>query len=103
VGSELFSDAKQCVTVIPVGDEQLAEALKLTQAIRAEGKRCELVTRGNMGKKMKRAEKAGATVVLILGDSEVANGEVTTKILACGTQEQVKRDEISAWLTQQKL
>ncbi len=90
------------IVIIPVDSAQEMEAVKLAQELRREFV-VELVTRGNMGKKMKRAEKAGASAVLILGDSEVANAEVSVKVLADGRQEQVKRDELSAWLTQQKL
>jgi len=42
---------------------------------------------GNMKKQMKRADKSGAQVALILGENEIENQEVTIKYLR-GQQEQ---------------
>ena len=36
---------------------------------------------GNMKKQMKRADKSGAQVALILGEDEIANGQITVKYL----------------------
>lgn len=54
---------------------------------------------GNFKKQLKRADKSGASIALILGESEVQNGEVTIKYLR-GQAEQVtvKVDEAIALL-----
>ena len=36
---------------------------------------------GNMKKQMKRADKSGAQIALILGEDEIASGQVTVKYL----------------------
>lgn len=90
----VFPTASTSVMVIPVDEAQVREALQLAEELRGQGLVVELETRGNMGKKMKRAEKSGATVVLILGENELKSGEVVLKTLADGKQEQVKRDAL---------
>ncbi|REL34588.1 histidine--tRNA ligase [Thalassotalea euphylliae] len=46
---------------------------------------------GNMKKQMKRADKSGAHIALILGEDEIANGQVTVKYLR-GQHEQQQID-----------
>ena len=43
---------------------------------------------------MKRANRAGVSHVVILGDDELATGEVTVKTMATGEQCKVARDKI---------
>ena len=45
--------------------------------------------RGNMKRRMGKADAAGAAVALIIGDDEVAAGEVTYKDLATGEQKRL--------------
>ncbi|RKQ88937.1 histidine--tRNA ligase [Brockia lithotrophica] len=47
---------------------------------------------------LRRADRLGARVVVLVGDEEVARGEVAVKDLASGTQEAVREDELVAWL-----
>jgi histidyl-tRNA synthetase len=45
--------------------------------------------RGNMKKRMSRANESGARVALIVGDEELAAGEAMVKDLVSGTQERL--------------
>jgi histidyl-tRNA synthetase len=44
-----------------------------------------------MKSQFRRADDLGASMVLILGDSEVQSGEVTVKTMATGVQERLPR------------
>jgi len=90
----LFIPQRKPVAVIPVDDAQEKEALLLTQHLRHQGVTCELLTRGNMGKKMKKAEKMGAKAVVILGEEEVKSGQLTVKWMDSGTQSQMPKNEL---------
>ena len=87
------------VAVIPVDEAQEREALLLAQDLRQQGFHVELITRGNMSKKMKRADKLGAGAVLMLGESEVQSKQVTVKRLEDGSQATVARAQVPQHLT----
>jgi histidyl-tRNA synthetase len=98
VNTKQFPLAAKSLVVIPVDDAQAREALLLTQELRHAGFVVELETRGNMGKKMKRAEKSGASAALILGEVEVQSQQVVIKTLADGNQQSIPRSKLSAHL-----
>lgn len=99
VGARTGNEKAKPIAVIPVDDAQEKEALLLTQELRHQGFTVELFTRGNMGKKMKRADKLGAGAVLLLGESEVAGGQVTIKKMSDGSQATVDRIKLKDILT----
>jgi histidyl-tRNA synthetase len=79
------------VAVIPLGEEAEKESLKLTQELRDAGISTDLAYGGNMGKRMKRADKLGAVCAVILGSEELARGVVQLKILDTGEQKEIPR------------
>ncbi len=88
----------KAIAVIPIEDTQEHEALKLVQRLRLQGYAAELITRGNMGKKMKKADKLGAPIALLLGEDEVKNRNVTLKNLGTGGQEVMDYDKLDRFL-----
>lgn len=84
------------VAVVPVGGAAQATALKLAHDLRAAGVCVEMGYRGNVGKRMKRANKLGASHALILGEEELAKGVVTLKNLDEGSQREVVLGDIVA-------
>jgi histidyl-tRNA synthetase len=80
------------VLVAAVGGVSLGETLALAQELRAAGvdTTAELASR-SVKNSLKRADRLGARVVLLLGDDELAAGEVTWKDLATGEQERLGR------------
>jgi len=98
-----FPAGPKSLAVIPVDAAQEREALLLTQELRHQGYMVALETRGNMGKKMKRAEKSGAGAVIILGESELQSGQVVVKTLSDGSQKNIKRDELLQQLAPYKM
>lgn len=77
------------VAVIPMGEAAERAALGLLAELRAAGIAAEQGWRGNMKKRMQRADASGARVALILGDDELAAGEVALKDLKTGDQRRV--------------
>ncbi|MEQ1704665.1 MAG: histidine--tRNA ligase [Rickettsiales bacterium] len=86
------------IAVIPIDNEQEIAALKLAQDLRQRSYYVELITNGNMGKKMKKADKIGAAMALLLGESEVKDGTVTMKNLGTGSQEIMTLDKLHRFL-----
>lgn len=80
------------VSVVAVGDAGPEEAVAFAEELRQAGvaATAELAGR-SLGAAMKRADRAGARWVAILGDEEVAAGEVTVKDLAGGDQRRLAR------------
>ena len=81
--------APRPVAVIPVGEAQEGPALDLVQALRAAGVVAELAYKGNLKRRMERANKQAARAALILGEDEIAQGLVQLRDLDAGTQEKV--------------
>jgi histidyl-tRNA synthetase len=91
--------APRPVAVIPVGDAQEAQALAVLQALRSAGVTAEIAYRGNLKRRMERANRAGARAAVILGESELAEGVAQVKDLASGAQEMVPLAALAAHLS----
>jgi histidyl-tRNA synthetase len=77
------------VAVVPVGETAEAKALEILQALRRAGVRAEMAYRGNLRRRMERANRIGARAAVIIGDSDIAAGVAQVKDLASGAQEAV--------------
>jgi len=77
------------VAVVPIGDAAEATALDVLQALRSAGIRAEMAYRGNLRRRMERANRIGARAAVILGDDDIAKGVAQVKDLASGQQEEV--------------
>ncbi|HEY0424683.1 MAG TPA: histidine--tRNA ligase [Rhodopila sp.] len=86
------------VAVIPVGDAAEATAIEILQSLRANGIRAEMAYRGNLKRRMERANRTGARAAVILGDDDIANGVAQVKDLATGSQEAIPLSQIPARL-----
>ena len=91
-------DAPKPVAVIPLGDAQEAAALDAVQALRRAGVRAEISYRGNMKRRMERANRIGARAAVIIGDAELARGVAQVKDLATGVQAEVALAGLAAHL-----
>jgi histidyl-tRNA synthetase len=90
--------APSSVAVIPIGDAAEAMAIEILQSLRANGIRAEIAYRGNLKRRMERANRSGARTAIILGDDDIANGVAQVKDLASGTQGAVPVGHISSRL-----
>jgi len=93
-------DAPRPVAVVPVGEGAEAAAVRLLQALRSAGVRAEAAYRGNVKRRMERANRIGASHAIILGEEEVARGVAQVKDLASGAQVEMALDAIPAHLAQ---
>jgi len=83
------------VAIIPVGDAAEATGIALLQALRAAGIRAEMAYRGNMKRRMERANRIGARAVVIVGEDELARGVAAIKDLSTGTQTEAALEDVA--------
>lgn len=85
------------VFLIAASPNELVEAMKVARDLRAEGFRVDADLRGqSMKSQMRRADKSGARVALVLGGDEVARGVVQFKDMAKKSQSEVQRASLAA-------
>jgi histidyl-tRNA synthetase len=75
--------------LVPMGEAAEAIALRLLAELRGEAVAADMAFRGNMKKRMARADAAGARYAVIIGDSEVEAGSAQVKDLQSGEQRAV--------------
>jgi len=98
VSPDLVPPEPRPVAIVPVGAGCQTEALKLAQKLRAGGVAVDMSYRGNMGKRMKRANKLYARAAVLIGEDELARGAVTVKNFDDGSQAEVALDSIVDYL-----
>ncbi|MDF3034050.1 MAG: histidyl-tRNA synthetase [Alphaproteobacteria bacterium] len=77
------------VAVIAVGEETMETAFQLTMGLRQQGVMVEFSYSGNVGKRMKRADKANACAAILVGTDEIATSQATVRHLDTGEQKRV--------------
>ncbi len=77
------------IAVIPVGEAAEAAALKLAYSLRRAGHVIEMAFKGNLSKRMKRANKLNARAAILLGEDELARDVCTLRDLDRGEQTEV--------------
>jgi histidyl-tRNA synthetase len=90
--------APRPVAVIPIGEAAEAVAIEILQSLRANGIRAEMAYRGNVKRRMERANRTGARAAVILGDDDIAGGMAQVKDMVTGAQEAVPLSHIPARL-----
>ena len=85
---------RSSVAIIPLGERAEAQAQKIVAGLRREGIATEMAYRGNMKKRLSRANASGASYALIIGDDELDRGEAQLKDLGSGEQRSVSLDLI---------
>ena len=88
----------RAVALVPVGARGEAMAPKLAHDLRRAGFTVDLGYAGNLGRRMKRANKIGARVALLLGDDELARNAASLRDLDSGEQTEIPLAELSARL-----
>ncbi len=87
------------VWLISAGDAARAANLELAQTLRRRGIAAGMDVSGrSMKAQMRSANRAGAPVVLVRGDDELAAGQVVFKTMADGNEERLTPDEAAARL-----
>lgn len=83
------------VVIAPLGPAAEARALGIARGLRRRGVAVEQEYRGNMKRRMQRANKLNARAAVILGDDELAKGVVQLKDLDSGEQREVPLDRLA--------
>ena len=86
------------VVIAPLGPVAEAKALGIARGLRKQGIAVEQEYRGNMKRRMQRANKLNARAAIILGDDELAKGVVQLKDLDSGSQREVPLDGLAGAL-----
>ena len=82
------------IALVPIGAEAERQALILADQIRQAGLAADLGYSGNIGKRMKRANKLNARVAVILGEDELAKKVAAVRDLDSGEQDEVPLDRL---------
>lgn len=97
LASEPEQSAKP-VALVPMGEAAERVALQIAETLRRADIQVDMAFGGNMKRRMKRADKVGATAAVILGDDELARGVVQVKDLATGDQVEIPLEGLAAQL-----
>lgn len=85
--------------VVPMGAAAELRATGLVAELRRADVATDMAFRGNMKRRMAKANDQGARYALILGDDELANGQVQVKALKTGEQAKVSLDMVAQSLS----
>jgi histidyl-tRNA synthetase len=93
MGDETVATARSCF-VAPIGDRAVTSSLVLARDLRKRGVRVEVDGRGGSVKSLlRRANGLGATLCVLIGDSEIDRGVVKLKDLGAHTEEELPAAE----------
>lgn len=86
---------KPVAAIVPLGDQAQLAGQRLLAELRRAGIAADMGYRGNLKKRLSRANESGAAFVLIIGDSELEKGEVQLKNLATGEQHAILLEHVA--------
>ena len=81
--------------IVPLGERAEVVGQRLLADLRRSGIAAEMAYRGNMKKRLSKANDAGAAFAMIIGDAEIDSGEVQLKNLKSGEQRAVPFDQVA--------
>ena len=84
------------VVLVPLGEAAENRAIALIAALRRAGIAADMGYKGNMKKRLQRADASGARYAVILGEEELARGEAALKDLRDGSQRSVALSALAA-------
>ena len=94
--------ARRPVALVPLGAAAEARAFVLAEELRASGLRVDVGFSGNLGRRMKRADRMNAAAAVLIGDDELAKDVATVRDMDGGEQEEVPlgalRERLSGYL-----
>lgn len=90
---------KMTVAVVPMGEAAQQAAHSVLMQLRKAGLATDMAFRGNMKRRMQKADASGAQFAVILGEDELARGEVALKNLVDGSQQSVALGALSDTIT----
>jgi len=94
-----LAGSKRPFAIIPVGETAFTECFTLTMKLREAGHTADIAYGGNMGKRLKRANKINAELAIMIGDEELAHQQAIIKNLDSGDQKTVALSEVFGYLS----
>ena len=95
-GHDFGGTAGPQIFIAWIGDGEREYAVKLLHELRTKGIRAEMDTRErNLKGQMKYADKLGAEYTVVIGEDEVASGELTLKKMSDSTQTKVRKEGLA--------
>ncbi|MGO8867183.1 MAG: histidine--tRNA ligase [Alphaproteobacteria bacterium] len=82
------------IAVIPIGSAAESAALRIARDLRHRGLAVELGFHGNLSRRMKRANKVGARIAVLLGEDELKRNVGSLRDLDTGAQSEVALDSL---------
>lgn len=86
------------IALVPMGSAAESACTALVDRLRRQGLRVDMAFSGNMKKRMRRADKIGASHAVILGDQELERGVAAVKTLATGDQADIVIESVGDYL-----
>ncbi|MBX9805113.1 MAG: histidine--tRNA ligase [Alphaproteobacteria bacterium] len=86
------------IAVIAVGDDVMAQSFQLAMNLRKDGIIVEFAYSGNVGKRLKRADKVNACAAILIGTDEIASSQATVRNLDTGEQNLVAFSALKDYL-----
>jgi len=87
-------EATRPIAVVPVNHEVEGAAMRLAHRLRGAGLVVELAYRGNLSRRMKRANRLNARAAVIVGPDELARDVATLRDLDSGDQQEAPLDAL---------
>jgi len=82
------------VAVMPMDDNAGVAAYAVAELLRNAGIAVDVPTGGAIGKRLKKADRAGVRMAVILGSDEVAGGTSQLRDLVAGTQAEIAQQDL---------
>jgi histidyl-tRNA synthetase len=89
------------VFIVYLGDAARMHAVRLLARLHRAGVGAQIAMGGSLRSQLRQADKRDARLALIIGEDEIAQGMVTLRNLALGTQEAVPLDTLDDAIRQQ--
>ena len=98
ISEDLVAPPVRPVVITPVGEGTQAVSLKVAHDLRANGIVVDMGYKGNVGKRMKRANKQNASFAILLGEDEISRNIAMVKNLDKGSQEEILLSKLSDYI-----
>jgi len=86
------------VAVVPRSGEDLGSAMSLVADLRRSGAVADMAFRGNIKRRMAKADAQGVALVALVGRSESGDPQITAKVMSSGVQIDLAGSDIDAFV-----
>lgn len=102
IPTEKIPKSTNKIAIIPADSQGEASALQIAQALRENHLVTDIFWKGNVGKKMQKANKWNAQHAIIIGEKEITEQLLTVKNLLTGEQQMVAQAQLINFLLNDK-